>query len=47
VTSTPADLLGLTDRGRLRVGAHADLTILDRAGRVVATVVGGETVFAS
>lgn len=43
VTSTPADLLGLTDRGRLRVGNHADLTILDPDGALVATVVAGTT----
>jgi N-acetylglucosamine-6-phosphate deacetylase len=41
VTSTPADLLGLTDRGRLRVGARADLTILDPAANLVATIVAG------
>ena len=43
VTSTPADLLGLTDRGRLTVGSHADLTILDHDARLVATVIGGVT----
>jgi N-acetylglucosamine-6-phosphate deacetylase len=43
VTSTPADLLGLVDRGRIRTGATADLTILDRAGNLHRTVVGGET----
>ncbi len=43
VTSTPADLLGLIDRGRLRSGTRADLTIVDRAGNLHHTVVGGET----
>ncbi len=43
VTSTPADLLGLTDRGRLTVGSRADLTILDSDAELVATVVGGVT----
>jgi len=43
VTSTPADLLGLDDRGRLSVGSRADLTILDRNGELVATVIGGVT----
>jgi N-acetylglucosamine-6-phosphate deacetylase len=43
VTSTPADLLGLADRGRIRVGARADLTILDPAGNLQRTIVGGET----
>ena len=41
VTSTPADLLGLTDRGRLRVGSRADLTILDADANLVATIVAG------
>lgn len=41
VTTTPADLLGLTDRGRLRVGSRADLTILDGDANLVATIVGG------
>ncbi len=43
VTSTPADLLGSTDRGRLTVGSRADLTILDRDAELVATVIGGVT----
>jgi len=41
VTSTPADLLGLTDRGRIRVGARADLTVLTATGELVATIVDG------
>jgi N-acetylglucosamine-6-phosphate deacetylase len=41
VTTNPADLLGLTDRGRLRVGTRADLTILDADANLVATVVAG------
>jgi N-acetylglucosamine-6-phosphate deacetylase len=43
VTSTPADLLGLPDRGRIRVGARADLTIVDPTGHLQRTVIGGET----
>jgi N-acetylglucosamine-6-phosphate deacetylase len=43
VTSTPADLLGLDDRGRLTVGSRADLAILDRDAELVATVIGGVT----
>lgn len=43
VTSTPADLLGLQDRGRIAVGAQADLTIVDPAGNLQRTVVAGET----
>jgi N-acetylglucosamine-6-phosphate deacetylase len=41
VTSTPADLLGLTDRGRLREGLRADLVILEPDGRLVATIIAG------
>jgi N-acetylglucosamine-6-phosphate deacetylase len=41
VTSTPADLLGLTDRGHLREGTRADLVVLEPDGRLVATVIGG------
>ena len=47
VTSTPARLLGLADRGRLAVGARADVTVLDRDLHVVATVVGGEVAWRS
>jgi N-acetylglucosamine-6-phosphate deacetylase len=43
VTSTPADLLGLGDRGRLAVGARADLAVLTDGGDLVATVVGGRS----
>ncbi len=47
VTSTPADLLGLTDRGRLRAGARADLTLLDSVGNLHQTVIAGETAWMS
>jgi N-acetylglucosamine-6-phosphate deacetylase len=49
-TTTPADLLGDTDRGRLDPGCRGDLVLLDVAGgglEVVATVVGGEVVWRS
>lgn len=42
VTSTPARVLGLTDRGVLEPGARADVTVLDHDElRVVATYVAG------
>lgn len=42
VSDGPAQLLGLSDRGRLAAGCRADLVILDRAtGRVGATMAGG------
>jgi N-acetylglucosamine-6-phosphate deacetylase len=44
-TMAPAALLGLGDRGVIGAGAVADLTLLDSAGAVVATVVGGRVAF--
>jgi N-acetylglucosamine-6-phosphate deacetylase len=41
VTTTPARLLGLGDRGAIVPGARADLTVLDRELRVVETFVAG------
>jgi N-acetylglucosamine-6-phosphate deacetylase len=41
VTTTPAAVLGLADRGRLAVGLRGDVTVLDRQLGVVATVVAG------
>jgi N-acetylglucosamine-6-phosphate deacetylase len=41
VTSTPADLLGRTDKGRLVEGAHGDLVLLTPDLDVVATVIAG------
>ncbi len=43
VTSTPADLLGLVDRGRIRPGTRADLAVLDDVGKLHRTVIAGET----
>ncbi len=40
----PADYLGEAERGRLAVGAWADLVVLDEALRPVAVVVEGETI---
>jgi N-acetylglucosamine-6-phosphate deacetylase len=47
VTSTPADLLGLSERGRLVPGKRADITVLDGDLFVIATVVGGEVAWRS
>jgi N-acetylglucosamine-6-phosphate deacetylase len=41
-TVTPATLLGRRDLGRIRVGARADLVVLDPAGRVQRTMIDGE-----
>ncbi len=45
LTSTPARVLGLTNKGRLEVGADADLTLLDPQGNPVMTIVSGEIVY--
>lgn len=44
VTSTPARLLGLPDRGTIAVGGRADLVVLTPELEVVATIVGGRIV---
>ncbi len=44
-TETPADVLGLDDRGRLIAGTFADLVLLDGAFRVTRTIVHGVTRF--
>jgi N-acetylglucosamine-6-phosphate deacetylase len=41
VTTTPARLLRLDDRGALEAGRRADVTVLDSGLNVVATFVGG------
>jgi len=45
VTASPAALLGLDDRGVIAPGAVGDLALLDPAGEVVATVIGGRVAF--
>jgi N-acetylglucosamine-6-phosphate deacetylase len=47
VTSTPAQLLGLDDRGRLAPGARGDVTVLDGDFSVAVTIVGGEVAWRS
>jgi N-acetylglucosamine-6-phosphate deacetylase len=47
VTTTPARLLDLTDRGALVPGARADVAVLSAELAVVATVVGGEVAWRS
>jgi N-acetylglucosamine-6-phosphate deacetylase len=45
VTENPADLLKLTDRGRLELGKRADFTIFDRNMTIGSTIIGGVMVF--
>ncbi|RCK75037.1 MAG: N-acetylglucosamine-6-phosphate deacetylase [Anaerolineae bacterium] len=45
LTSTPAAVLGLSNKGTLQVGADADLTLLDPEGNLAMTLVGGEIVY--
>jgi N-acetylglucosamine-6-phosphate deacetylase len=44
-TASPASLLGLDDRGVIAAGAVGDLVLLDPAGEVVATVIGGRVAY--
>jgi N-acetylglucosamine-6-phosphate deacetylase len=43
-TQTPAELLGLGHKGRVEVGADADLIVLDEEWRVQRTLVRGEVI---
>jgi N-acetylglucosamine-6-phosphate deacetylase len=45
LSATPARVLGLERKGRIAPGADADFTLVDDAGRVRRTVVGGRTVY--
>jgi N-acetylglucosamine-6-phosphate deacetylase len=40
----PAQLLGLTDRGRIAPGYRADLAVLDAELQPLRTIAAGETV---
>lgn len=47
VTITPAELLGLDDRGRIDIGARADIVVLDQGLSVERTIIGGDTAWKS
>jgi N-acetylglucosamine-6-phosphate deacetylase len=44
ITSTPAAILGLPDKGRITPGADADLVVLSEEGEVRETLVAGKTI---
>jgi N-acetylglucosamine-6-phosphate deacetylase len=44
-SETPAEILGLSEKGRIAPGADADLAILSTEGMVKETIVAGETVY--
>ncbi|MGF1472284.1 MAG: N-acetylglucosamine-6-phosphate deacetylase [Rubrobacteraceae bacterium] len=44
-SETPAEILGLPERGRLEPGADADLVVLNPGGFVQETIVAGKTVY--
>ena len=44
-SETPAEILGLSEKGRIAPGADADLVILSTEGMVKETLVAGETVY--
>ena len=47
VTTVPARLLGLSNRGRIETGGAADITILTPQGSVAGTIVAGRLVWGS
>lgn len=46
-SETPAEILGMPEKGRIVPGADADLVILDQKGFVQETIVDGETAYQS
>ena len=45
VATTPADVIGEPDRGRIEPGARADFVALDDELRAVTTWIGGEVAY--
>ena len=45
-TETPAEVLGMPEKGRIVPGAAADLVVLGEEGKIEETIVAGKTVYA-
>lgn len=45
ITSTPARIIGMTDRGEIKKGKRADFTIFDDEINIIAVISGGEIIF--
>ena len=46
-SANPAQALGFADRGEIALGKRADLALVDRHDRVVATLRGGEVIYSN
>ncbi|MBO5869635.1 MAG: N-acetylglucosamine-6-phosphate deacetylase [Clostridia bacterium] len=45
MTSTPADIIGIKDRGEIVCGKRADFTVFDDEINIVAVISGGKTIY--
>ena len=45
MTSTPAEIIGIKDRGEIVCGKRADFTVFDENINIVAVISGGKTIY--
>lgn len=45
ITKTPADIIGMRDRGTLEVGKRADFTVFEGDVEITAVISGGQTIY--